>query len=307
MDQYSREFIAELRRFCWAGRAKPSSKACWKDYARPSLEGPQPAKGRESPGEAIMKPINCLVTATVAVALAVPVQAQVDCADWNTAAFFKAAEVSDVTRCLQADGNLKARDGLSGFTPLHFAARSETGKAVTALLEAGADPNARTEYGYTPLHPFGGAVREARDGLGTTPLHWARTGKAVTALLEAGANLKAREGLSDFTPLFFAARSMSVEAVTALLGAGADPNARDESGHTPLHQAALSETGEAVTVLLEAGADPNARDGLGNTPLHSARTVEAVTALLGAGADPNARDAAPPRCISRRCPRLVKP
>ena len=81
MDQYSREFIAELRRFCWAARAKPSSKACWKDYARPSLEGPQPAKGRESPGEAIMKPINCLVTATVAVALAVPVQAQVDCAD----------------------------------------------------------------------------------------------------------------------------------------------------------------------------------------------------------------------------------
>ena len=64
-------------------RAKPSSKACWKDYARPSLEGPQPAKGRESPGEAIMKPINCLVTATVAVALAVPVQAQVDGADPN--------------------------------------------------------------------------------------------------------------------------------------------------------------------------------------------------------------------------------
>ena len=31
-----------------------------------------------------MKPINCLVTATVAVAIAVPVQAQVDCADWNS-------------------------------------------------------------------------------------------------------------------------------------------------------------------------------------------------------------------------------
>ena len=102
-----------------------------------------------------MKPINCLVTATVAVALAVSVQAQVDCADWNTAAFFKAAEVSDVTRCLQADGNLKARDGLSGFTPLHFAARSETGKAVTALLEAGANLKARKDvvFGATGVYP----------------------------------------------------------------------------------------------------------------------------------------------------------
>ena len=45
-----------------------------------------------------MKPINCLVTATVAVALAVPVQAQVDCANWNTRDFFKGTYKGYLTR-----------------------------------------------------------------------------------------------------------------------------------------------------------------------------------------------------------------
>ena len=40
-----------------------------------------------------MKPTHCLVAVMV---IATPVQnAQVDCADWGTLAFFKAAEVSD--------------------------------------------------------------------------------------------------------------------------------------------------------------------------------------------------------------------
>ena len=44
-----------------------------------------------------MKPIAALIAATVVVALAVPVHAQVDCADWNTGAFFEAAEGTDGT------------------------------------------------------------------------------------------------------------------------------------------------------------------------------------------------------------------
>ena len=46
-----------------------------------------------------MKPIAALIAATVVVALAVPVHAQVDCADWNTGAFFE-AEAPALLECL---------------------------------------------------------------------------------------------------------------------------------------------------------------------------------------------------------------
>ena len=206
---------------------------------------------------------------------AVAEPAEVDCADWNTTAFFEAAEVSDVIRCLQAGADLNARDGL-GITPLHGAARTGTVEMVTALLEAGADPN-------------------ARDGLGITPLYMAAeagSAEAVTALLQAGANPNARNR-SGYTPLHNAARTGSAEAVTALLEAGADPNARTTDGRTPLHVMAGYGSAEAVTALLEAGADPNALDRFGFTPLHSAAqsgSAEVVRVLLRAGADPNARN-----------------
>ena len=137
--------------------------------------------------------IAIIGAAIVAVALAVPVHAQVDCADWNTAIFFEAAEVSDLTRCLQAGANPNAREG-DGQTPLHRARAAET---VTALLDAGADVNARDKRGSTPLHL---AAMSA-------------TGEAVTALLEAGADPNARNE-SGTTPLHAAAWSATGEAVS---------------------------------------------------------------------------------------------
>ena len=78
--------------------------------------------------------IAIIGAATVALALAVTAHAQVDCADWNTAAFFEAAEVSDVTRCLQMGAAPEVRNEF-GYTPLHSAAWSGAGEAVTALLK----------------------------------------------------------------------------------------------------------------------------------------------------------------------------
>ena len=90
-----------------------------------------------------MKPRTCFVAVYVALGLAATLHAQADCADWNTEAYFEAAEVSDVTRCLQA-----------GMDPdvLPLAALGGGAETVTALLEAGANLEARDEKGLTPLH-----------------------------------------------------------------------------------------------------------------------------------------------------------
>ena len=163
-----------------------------------------------------MKPITCLVGATVAVALTacqkpIPMDAQVDCADWNTEAFFEAAEVSDVTRCLQADADLNVRDEY-GATPLHLAA-FYSAEAVTALLEAGADLEARNEFGGTPLHG-------------------ARTAEAVMALLEAGADLNVRDN-DGGTPLHSTAIGGYAESVTAT-GGGSGPERTGQTWRHPV-------------------------------------------------------------------------
>ena len=143
-------------------------------------------------------PIACLVAATVAVTLTVPAHAQVDCADWNTVAFFEAAEVPAVTRCLQLGADLEAR-GENGLNPPHWATQFGTAEAVTALVELGAGVNARDE-----------------DGL--TPLHWtAMVGCAevVMALLEAGANPAARDK-DDKLPADYAEDNEQIKGTDAL-------------------------------------------------------------------------------------------
>ncbi len=208
--------------------------------------------------------------------------AQVSCADWNTAKFFTKAKAHDVTRCVAAGSDPNLR-GDAGYTPLHSAAANSTDPAVVArLLDAGADLESRGETGLTPLH--------AAAGGSSVPA-------VVTALANAGADLEARTE-SGLTPLHVAARSSSVpEVVTALVDAGADlwATTETESGFTALHAAAgSSRTPAVVTALVNAGADLEARTESGLTPLHVAAAVSdmpaIVTTLVNAGADPNARD-----------------
>ena len=64
LESRLRDDIKQLWAIAWRGWsiAKPSSKGCWKDCARPSAGGPLPAKGRERPQKTPMLTRRTLCT-----------------------------------------------------------------------------------------------------------------------------------------------------------------------------------------------------------------------------------------------------
>ncbi len=132
-----------------------------------------------------------------------------------------------------------------GATALHWAA-GEPSK-VKVLLEAGADPNARTLLERTPL-----TIAAATYG----------NGESIRLLLQHGADPKLVDRNGD-GPLGNAATSADLEAMKLLLAAGAKVTERGargaaQKGLPPLVRAAAVGCEECVALLLKAGADPNA-------------------------------------------------
>jgi ankyrin repeat protein len=91
----------------------------------------------------------------------------------------------------------------------------------------------------------------------------------------------ARTGLGS-TPLHLAATNSDPGALQVLLAAGANVNAKDAEGNTPLHMAAYTNRYEQARLLLEAGADIEAVSSGGRTPIALARKSRAdnVAGLL---------------------------
>ena len=160
--------------------------------------------------------------------------------------------------------------GSSAPEALVHAARDDDRSAVSALLQRGADP-------------------DAREGDGATALAWAaiRGNSAIAALLlDAGADPDAANALG-ITPLALAIENGAGKVARLILESGADPDARRESGESPLMTATRLGQVDLMALLLDRGADPNARESrFGQSALMwAAGNPEAVRLLLGRGAD----------------------
>ena len=135
------------------------------------------------------------------------------CEDWNSRRFFAAASVEEVTACLEARVDLKARDK-GGQTPLHNASMSADNPAIIVrLVKAGASLSAQDDSGQTPLHLAAQRHRHPH------------TTAEATSPEKVPKSIKAATRTADANP----------EVIAELLRAGANPNAQDERGRTPLH------------------------------------------------------------------------
>ena len=208
--------------------------------------------------------------------------------------------------------------GGGGLTALVFAARDGNLESANLLLEAGADVNQVTEYGWSPLLTA------------TNNRHY----KLAQLLIQWGADVNLTNK-GKWTPLYLATDNRNIEGgdypvpkpdmdhlefIKILLDHGADPNsrARDntlsrtiftmqwflESGATPFVRAAQSSDTELMKLLLAYGADPKIPTDHNDTALTSAagmgwvegvtyersakENFEAVKMLLDLGLDPNA-------------------
>ena len=207
--------------------------------------------------------------------------------------------------------------GSGGLTALVFAAREGDIASATALLDAGADVNQVTEYGWSPLLT---AVNN-------------RNYTLAKLLVDRGANVNlANKG--GWTPLYLATDNRNIEGgdypvpkadldhleiITLLLEKGANVNAKVkddtltrtiftmqwffEDGATPFIRAAQSSDTVLMKLLLKYGADPKAATALGDNALtagagigwvegvtyeRSAKeNLEAIRMLLDLGIDAN--------------------
>lgn len=205
-----------------------------------------------------------------------------------------------------------------GVTPL-MAAVHDSAKAHL-LLDAGADPNAATRAGHTPLQlatAYQGArgsarlllARGARQERPVTTSSASR-GAAFTYALLRGDTVLAQELLAlgaDIngvnkereSPLMTAVWYADGGMLRWLLDRGALVDDRPPAGtpqnETPLMVAAQEGNIEAVRLLLARGADVHRADGEGYTALHFAAEThdrgspEIIELLLNAGSDPSRR------------------
>jgi uncharacterized protein len=145
-------------------------------------------------------------------------------------------------------------------TPLHLAAEHDRADVAEVLLDAGAEIEAWTSWGATPLQ-WAGVVGSRRAGE-VLLAHGARLTLATAAglgLLDAVRRLADDDGAVS-AAFVLACRNGHTDVARLLLTRGADVNARGFFSATGLHWAAIEGHADTVRFLLEHGADATLRD-----------------------------------------------
>jgi ankyrin repeat protein len=187
--------------------------------------------------------------------------------------FYAAIRVNDLTtvKALIKSAGVDSHDN-RGATPLMYAAAIGSVEAMTLLLDAGADVNAKNDFDATPLIWAAGDPAKCR------------------MLIDRGADVNARSKQGRMPLMLAARRDDNSGLLRLMLAKGAEPDARDGRGNTPLMLAAQTGDVGMIRVLTEQGADVNAANLLGATPLGNAvcsNRLDAVKLLLAKGARPN--------------------
>jgi uncharacterized protein len=169
-------------------------------------------------------------------------------------------DAAAVRELLARDAALVGAVDVHRKTPLHLAAEHDHAEVAELLLEAGADVEAWTSWGATPLE-WAGVLGSRRAG-DVLLAHGARLTLASAAglgLMDALRRLYRQDGAVS-AAFVLACRNGHTDAARFLLERGADVDARGFFGATALHWAAINGHAETVRFLLGEGADPALRD-----------------------------------------------
>jgi ankyrin repeat protein len=150
-----------------------------------------------------------------------------------------AGHVQQVVGEIDSDASLLGAYSSDGWTLLHLAAFFGYPQIASALLDRGAEIEARST-----------------NAMKNTALHAASAGgntALVKLLLEHGASVNARQE-GGWTALHSAAQSGNREMVEVLLAHGADINARAANQQAPLDLALMSGREEVAALLEQLGA-----------------------------------------------------
>ena len=221
------------------------------------------------------------------------------------AAEFKSHVVASI---LIANGaNVNMRNSYNYLTPLHWAAIRNMVEIAKLLIDKGANVNAQSKNGETPLNHANQRENSSmqsllrrhggRAGAGSPPTKtktekFLREEDVWGGQLDVNARVKPEWWVGNISHLHFAANQNDMEAARWLIANGAEVNAKSESGGTPLHVAAYNNAAEVAKLLIAKGANIEAKDNDGDTPLHWAvweNAAEVAKLLIEKGAEVNAK------------------